>query len=141
MTSPLLVPAAILFLTVTANAQLRSGGFAPLPGIPVVPPPVDHPALGAQPWFNDTETKSTPEPEQEDKEDKEPGKKAGRKNNDPDPAIAGPQVAGRDLKKAVKAVAALKWYENLPTVRAHAAAADKPILWLQALGSDIDGFA
>ncbi|HEU4417417.1 MAG TPA: hypothetical protein VFT55_00685 [Planctomycetota bacterium] len=136
--SPLLAPAAILLLTVTASAQLHSGMPAPLPGIPITPPPVDHPALAAQPLFNEAVTKASPEPE---KEDKEPGKKAGRKSKDPDPAIAGPKVAGRDLSKAVKSVAALKWYEKLPAAKAHAAAADKPILWLQALGKDIDGFA
>src|SRR5262245_58396297 len=74
MTSLLLVPAAILFLTVAANAQLHSGMPAPMPGVPMTPPPVDHPALGAQPWFNDTPSKSSPEPE----DAKEPANKAGK---------------------------------------------------------------
>ena len=139
--SPLLAPAAILLLTVTASAQLHSGMPAPLPGIPITPPPVDHPALAAQPLFNDGGSSSRSSPstksDDDDKSDKS-DKKAGKKM---DPAIAGPKVAGRDLSKAVKSVAALKWHEKLPTAKAHAVAADKPILWVQALGNDIDGFA
>lgn len=142
MTSSLLVPAAILFLTVTATAQLRSGGMAPLPGIPMTAPPVDHPALGAQPWFNDAVAKSESSPSDKDDEpDKEPGKKPGKKSKDPDPAIAGPQLDGKDLKKAVASVAALKWFESMKAARDHAGATGKPVLWLQALGDDIDGFA
>lgn len=141
MTSPLLVPASILFLTVTAAAQLHGGMPAPLPGIPITPPPVDHPALAAQPLFNDGGSKGSSAKADEDEKTDKNDKKPGKKSKDPDPAIAGPKVAGPDLKRAVRSVAALKWCEKLATARAHAAAADKPILWLQALGSDIDGFA
>jgi hypothetical protein len=139
MTSPLLVPAAILFLTVTASAQLHSGVPAPLPGVPMTPPPVDHPALGAQPWANDSATRSSPEPEKSDK-DPAKNKKSGKKVKDPDPAVAGPKLAGRDLKKAVAAVKTLKWFESMKAARDQASASGKPILWLQALG-DVDGFA
>jgi hypothetical protein len=83
MTSRLLVPAAILFLTVAANAQLHSGMPAPMPGVPMTPPPVDHPALGAQPWFNNEASKAPAEPA---KETKDPAKKSGKKVKDPDPA-------------------------------------------------------
>ncbi|HZN41992.1 MAG TPA: hypothetical protein VFD82_24535 [Planctomycetota bacterium] len=142
MTSSLLVPAAILFLTVTATAQLRSGGMAPLPGIPVTAPPIDHPALGAQPWFNDAVAKSGSSPSDKvDEPDKEPGKRPGKNCRCADPAVAGPKLAGRDLKKAVDAVAALKWHESLKVARTHAGVSGKPVLWLQALGKDIDGFA
>jgi len=138
MTSPLLVPAAILFLTVAANAQLHSGMPAPMPGVPMTPPPVDHPALGAQPWFNNEASKAPAEPA---KETKDPAKKSGKKVKDPDPAVAGPKVAGRDLKKAVDAVKTLKWCNSLAAARDHAGASGKPVLWLQALGEKIDGFA
>lgn len=137
MTSPLLVPAAILFLTVGANAQLHSGMPAPMPGVPMTPPPVDHPALGAQPWFNNSGTAPSEEPP---KAAKDPGKKAGRKVKGPDPAVAGPKVIGKELKKAVAAVKTLKWFESLKAARDHAGALDRPILWVQALG-EVDGFA
>lgn len=135
MTSLLLVPAAILFLTVAANAQLHSGMPAPMPGVPMTPPPVDHPALGAQPWFNNEASKAPAEPA---KETKDPAKKPGKKMKDPDPAVAGPKLGGRDLKKAVDAVASLKWLDGLSKARAHAGASGKPVLLLQALGKDID---
>jgi hypothetical protein len=141
MTSPLLVPAAILFLTVGANAQLHSGMPAPMPGVPMTPPVVDHPALGAQPWFNDAPAKSNPEPEEGDKDKgKEPAKK-GRRGKDADPAIAGPKLVGRELKRAVASVASLKWLHSLRAARESAGASGKPVLWLQALGEKIDGFA
>ena len=144
MTSRLLIPASILFLTVTATAQLRSGLPAPMPGAPVTPPPVDHPALGAQPWFNDTETKARSLPsddtDKDAKDAKKPGNKAGKKMKVPDPAVAGPQLDGKDLKKAVAAVAALKWFESLKAARDHSGVTGKPVLWLQALG-EVDGFA
>jgi hypothetical protein len=58
----------------------------------------------------------------------------------PDPATVGPKLAGKDLKKAVGKVADLKWHGKLGAARADAAASDKPILWLYALG-DLEGFA
>jgi hypothetical protein len=130
--SSLLASATILFLSATASAQLRSGMPAPFPGVPMTPPPVDHPALGAQPGFNQpSESKAAPSPAA-----KKPGKKAS------DPAVAGPKVAGKELKKAVVAVKkSLKWYESLKEARTHSGASGKPILWVQALGEDIDGFA
>ncbi|HEX6810130.1 MAG TPA: hypothetical protein VF384_00780 [Planctomycetota bacterium] len=129
--SSLLASAAILFLTASASAQLHSGMPAPLPGLPAVPPPVDHPALGAQPLMNETgsgeETTTT----------KKKSKTKAKAEKPDDPAIKGPKVVGRDLKKAVKEVAALKWHDSLKEARTLAGAAGKPVLWLYALG-DID---
>jgi hypothetical protein len=118
-----------------ATAQLHSGMPAPLPGTPMTPPPVDHPALGAQPGFgNDAPTRGgggggggTPD--------------AARPKSPPRPEeTAGAKLAGKELKKAVAKVKALKWGESLEEALASAAGTGKPVLWLQALG-DIDGFA
>jgi hypothetical protein len=57
-----------------------------------------------------------------------------------DPATVGPQLAGKDLKKAIKKVTALQWHEKLSDAKAESAATGKPILWVQALG-ELDGFA
>jgi len=57
-----------------------------------------------------------------------------------DPATVGPQLAGKDLKKAIKKVTALQWHEKLFDAKAESAATGKPILWVQALG-ELDGFA
>lgn len=123
--------AATLLLAPFAHAQLR-----PLPGMPMVPPPVPHPALGAQPFFgNDTPASrpagggAAPAPQP----GKQPAAQPPRETN-------GKQVEGRDLKRAVAKVKALKWIESLADAKAQSAATGKPIFWLQALG-DIDGFA
>ena len=55
-------------------------------------------------------------------------------------ATTGAKVAGKDLKKAVKKVAALHWHESTTDARAEAAATGKPMLWVHALG-ELDGFA
>jgi hypothetical protein len=56
----------------------------------------------------------------------------------PPPETHGVKVAGKDLKRAVKQVAALRWHDDLTDARAESAATGKPILWLQALG-DLEG--
>ncbi len=45
-----------------------------------------------------------------------------------------------DLRSALDKVSALTWFDDLPSARAQAAAHNKPILWIQALG-DLEGFA
>ena len=128
MKQPVLL--AVLALAGAAVAQHRG----PLPGIPMTPPPVDHPALANQPLFQPP-PKSEPAPAPAPKEE-EPANKP--KPVDPD--TVGPKVAGKDLKKVVGKVAALKWNENLIEARGDSAASGKPILLIQALG-EIDGFA
>ncbi len=113
-------------------AQFAPGQIhAPLPGIPMTPPPVDHPALAAQPLIGDHGSSSRSTSPPVTPADSMPPAPAA------DPATAGPRIAGKDLKKAVVKVAALKWCNSLGEARAQAAATGKPILWLQALG-DID---
>lgn len=126
------VCSALLFAA-SAAAQLRSGMPAPLPGLPMTPPPVDHPALAAQPLIGDgprapatggggaKPPPAAPMPE-------------------PVPGTSGPQKEGKDLKRAVAKVNALKWYDSLAEAKARSAATSKPILLLQALG-DLEGFA
>jgi len=106
----------------------------PLPGMPMTAPPVDHPALAAQPLFQ-RESKSKPVPAPAPAE--EPAKKV---TPPVDPDTVGPKIAGKDLRKAVKAVAGLNWSENLFDARADSAASGKPILMIQALG-EIDDLA
>lgn len=136
MNRPTIVASALLLLAPFARAQLR-----PLPGMPMVSPPVPHPALGAQPPFDGDGPKAPSAgggggggpagP-------KQPGNVA--KPMPPAPETVGAKLAGKDMKKAVAKVKALKWHESLAEAKAIAAATGKPILWLQALG-DIDGFA
>lgn len=57
---------------------------------------------------------------------------------EPPPETHGIKLAGKELKRAVKQVAALRWHDDLADARAEAAATGKPILWLQALG-DLEG--
>lgn len=130
MNRPTLVACALLLLAPFARAQLR-----PLPGMPMVPPPVPHPALGAQPLFDGDGPKA---PSAGGGGPKQPG--AMPKPQPPAPETVGAKLAGKDMKKAVAKVKALKWHESLAEAKAIAAATGKPILWLQALG-DIDGFA
>ncbi|MFY9340858.1 MAG: hypothetical protein WAT39_00120 [Planctomycetota bacterium] len=136
----LLAPGVLFLLAPFAVAQLQSGMPAPLPGTPATPPPVDHPALGAQPLFGDGggSRRPTPAPEPDEPDVKDKPGKAKKPKVDPD--TFGPKLEGRDMKKAVAAVKALKWHESLGEAKAISAATGKPILWLQALG-DIDGFA
>lgn len=126
--------AAVLVLAPLAHAQLH-----PLPGMPMVPPPVPHPALGAQPLFGNDAPKAragggggaaAPAPQ--------PGKAPAPPP--PPRETNGKQVEGKDLKQAVAKVKSLKWIESLAEAKAQSAATGKPIFWLQALG-DIDGFA
>lgn len=102
----------------------------PLPGIPITAPPVSHPALAGQPTLGDAETAA-----------RRPGVriKTGHKPMRPDPATSGVKIEGKDLKAAVKKVAALPWLK-LEKAKAVSRRTGRPILLLQTLG-DIDGFA
>lgn len=127
---------AVLVLASAASAQMRGA----LPGSPMTAPPAtspaSSPALAAQPLCDiGSPTRlqtSSPPPR--------PATCSPAPQPAPDPTLAGPQIGGKDLKKAVAKVKALQWHESLPEARALAAATGKPILWLQALG-DLEGFA
>jgi len=107
-------------------------GQGPPPGLPVTPPPFDHPGLWAQPLYE------------------RPGKGGGgsgpaapgaRQPAAPvDPELVGPQVAGKELQTATAKVMTLTWHRSLPAVLAAATAAGKPVFWLQGLG-ELDGLA
>ncbi|MCB9877807.1 MAG: hypothetical protein H6835_09420 [Planctomycetes bacterium] len=114
-------------LLVPATAQ-----FGPLPGLPMTPPPTDHPALAAQPLMRTVDAPRPPVPAQPAAATPAPSQ--------PDPATQGVKCGGRDLAANVKKVKALEWGKSLDRVRAEATASGKPILWLQTLG-DLTGFA
>jgi hypothetical protein len=108
---------------------------APLPGMPMVDPPVSHPGLAAQPLFGGSRpavAASDPSPAV-----KPP---AGKPMPPAAPDTSGPQRSGKDLKKAVAAVQKLHWFDKLGDARAKSTATGKPILFIQALG-DLEGFA
>lgn len=115
------VASAVLLLAPLACAQS-------LPGMPVVPPPVPHPAL-------DGLLGGAGAPSQ-------PGGCSAPVGpaNTPPPETTGVQLAGKKLKQAVATVTALEWFDDLAAAKARSAATGKPILWLQSLG-DLEGFA
>jgi len=128
---------------VLAALALASAVAAQFPGqvpalLPLVPPPVSHPAYAAQPLID------TGNPGRLDGNQPggtRTGGPTGPGNSaPPQPDTSGPKLAGRDLKKAVEKVASLRWFDDMPSARAEAAAHNKPILWIQALG-DLEGFA
>ena len=105
----------------------------PLPGVPVTPPPVDHPALAGQPLFQPPAPSAAPSGSGAPKAPAPVAKPV-------DPDTVGPKLAGKDLEGAVAKVAALRWIETLSVAQAAAAATKRPILWLQGLG-ELDGLA
>ncbi len=135
-----------VLLAVLASASLAIAQRAPLPGLPVVPPPVSHPALIAQPLIDSGGSQMSAPAAPKAPKAKGNGKKApqkkGRSKPLIDPDTVGVKIKGRALKAAVKKVAKLPWHSSkeFEDMRAESAATGKPILFLQALG-DIDGFA
>jgi hypothetical protein len=127
MKMPLSFALAAGLLLAPSTAQLT-----PLPGIPIVPPPVPHPALAAQPLIGDDAPAKRPAAK--------PVKVEAHKKAPVDPATRGVKKKGRDLKKAVKKVKELSWLKKLDAATATARASGKPVLLLQTLG-DISGFA
>ena len=117
-----LFASAVLSLAPLARAQF-------LPGMPVVPPPVPHPSLGA--LLGGSRAPSPPVG---------CGAPVGPAATPPPPETTGVQVAGKELKQAIAAVTALEWFDDLAAAKARSAATGKPILWLQSLG-DLEGFA
>jgi len=117
--------AASLIFAGSLTAQLQR-----LPGIPIVPPPVNHPALVGQPLI-DTET-ARPRPRNV--------KVKTPKAVKPDPSTSGVKVKGKALKSAVAKVKALPWNTKLTDALSKARKSGKPVLLLQTLG-DIGGYA
>ena len=93
----------------------------PLPGLPIVSPPTQHPALAGQLLLRQG---------------------AGTRcctNPAPEPVTRGVKIRGKELKAAVKKVAALPW-RKLASAKAESKRGGRPILLLQTLGK-LDGFA
>jgi hypothetical protein len=143
--------ASIGFSCVLTTGLLSGQGFGrmptperpmPPPALPLVPPPVDHPAYLGQPGMNKAER--APQPASPMPGDGPAGPTAAE---EPDPAevraraFLEKRVAGRDLKKSIdRVLKELHWYEKLDEAKAAAAASERPLLWIQALG-EVDGFA
>jgi hypothetical protein len=105
----------------------------PLPGIPVMTT-TDHPALMAQPLIGDhsssaPSTSSTPAPAPRKETEAEKAAREFRES----------KRAGNELKRAVKSVRDLHWQTKLSDAYKAAAAEDKPVFWVNALG-DLAGF-
>lgn len=129
-----MVKIATLAGTLTAGVLMLVPATAqrgPLPGLPMTPPPVNHPALAAQPMMRTVdETRAAPV-----------ARPAARpKPKQPDPDTQGVKCEGKELAANVKKLKALDWNKSLADVRTEAARSGKPILWLQTLG-DLSGFA
>lgn len=118
--------AASLVFAGSLTAQLQR-----LPGIPMVPPPVNHPALAGQPLIGNDTTAPRPRGVKV-----RPAPKAVKA----DPSTMGVKLKGKALKAAVKKVKALPWNKRLATAKTKAKQSGKPILLLQTLG-DIGGLA
>ena len=118
--------AVSLVFASSLTAQLQR-----LPGTPMVPPPVNHPALAGQPLIGGEGTKARPRGVKV-----RPAPKAVK----PDPSTMGVKLKGKAMKAAVKKVAALPWHKKLAKAKSKAKQTGKPILLLQTLG-DIGGYA
>ena len=129
-------------LVVASLAMTVCGAFSsalvaqdPWPGLPMIDPPVSHPALAAQPLIGSQSRTPASAASPADG----PAPKAVPAKP-PEPETIGPKLAGKDLKKAIAVVGKLHWYDKLGEARVRAAASGKPILLIQALG-DLEGFA
>ena len=94
----------------------------PLPGLPIVSPPTQHPALAGPLLLRHGA-----------------GTRAASSEPAPEPVTRGVKIRGKELKAAVKKVAALPW-RKLTSAKAESKRAGRPILLLQTLGK-LDGFA
>jgi hypothetical protein len=148
MKLPAPLPASVVsaFVATAFAGSLAAQINIPPGAMPLVPPPVDHPALLGQPAWTSPPASERPDPPaptpgQAPNGAMNPGGPTGV-----DPAelrareFLGKRVAGRDLKDAVDRVGELKWHKKLLDARAAAASRGQPILWLQSLG-DLEGFA
>ncbi len=133
---------AALLLAGVATAQR-----GPLPGIPLVPPPVSHPALLGQPLLQPSGQRPAAARPAPSAVPANPGPSGPADPAAPvvkratvDPDTMGVKASGKELSKAVKKVAKLQWHEKQADAFTASAASGKPVLWLQSLG-DLDGFA
>lgn len=146
MTQPariLAIAVAALFVG-TAAAQRPGHPWQPPRALPLIPPPVDHPALAAQPGMQKEQPKPPAMPATGSTD---PSGCPGAPAPAPDPAAAAAKafrevrIAGDELETAVqRVVKGLDWRSNQLDARATAAATDRPVLWVYALG-DLEGFA
>jgi len=109
-----------------AFAGSLSAQMPRLPGLPVVSPPVDHPALAGQPLMGSNAASVS-------------GSRSVKRVRR-DPSTSGVKIEGKALKKAVAKVKALPWHKKLSAAKWQAQKSGKPILLLQTLG-DIGGYA
>jgi len=121
-------------------ASLVSAQRGPLPGMPLVPPPVDHPALAAQPLMQSDSQGAVAEGRSVNKQRASKKVGAARKARPVDPSTSGVQNSGRSLKKAIAKVTRLGWHKSLTGAKLHSASSGKPILWINSLG-DLSGYA
>ena len=124
----------LMLLSLSLWSGLAVAQRPPLPGIPLVPPPVNHPGLANQPFFQPPARTPGAPPAG--------GKKAvPAPAPDPiDPDTSGPKAAGKELVKEIAKVLALPWHTDLSVAKAASRSTGKPILWIQALG-DLNGDA
>jgi hypothetical protein len=123
---------AFVSVALVAFATLLPAQRGPLPGLPMTAPPVNHPALLAQPTPPSQRPTAAPTPVQPQPMPPKPP--------EPPAETRGVQKSGKDLKQAVAAVTKLNWHDSLAEARLQGGAHGKPILLLQALG-DLEGFA
>lgn len=104
---------------------------ARLPGLPMTPPPVPHPALARQPLIGGDALSNPLAVALAVKAAEAPKT---------DPATSGVKLKGRALERAVDRVKQMSWRDSYRECELNARSTGKPILWLQTLG-DLTGFA
>lgn len=129
---------AVLALASIATAQ-RGPAAAARPALPSAPPAATRAVLAQRPLLPLSDRERPPSPAKAGAPQPLPDQKSPEQLAI-EQATTGAKVAGKDLKKAVKKVAALHWHESTTDARAEAAATGKPMLWVHALG-ELDGFA
>lgn len=138
------LPARIVaFASLVTGSALAQATRPEVPhALPLIPPPVDHPAALGQPlWPSST----SPQLASAESAQSAPTTAGGAVPCDPAVARAeafrAKRIDGDELAGAVRHVLDdLDWQENLLDARAIAASTGKPLLWFAALG-DLDGFA
>ena len=129
---------AVLALASLATAQ-RGAAPAARPALPSAPPAATRAALAQRPLLPLSDREPPPSPAKAGAQ-QSPADQRSPEEIAIEQSTTGAKVAGKDLKKAVKKVAALRWHESTTDARAEAAATGKPMLWVHALG-ELDGFA
>ncbi len=141
------LPARIVaFASLLTGSALAQASRPDVPhALPLIPPPVDHPAALGQPLWPSSTASQPASAESTQPAQGAPTAAGGKAPCDPAVARAeafrSKRVDGDELAGAVRHVLdGLDWQENLLDARAIAASTGKPLLWFAALG-DLDGFA